>query len=151
MSKIGKAIFGGTDRSAQRNQLAQNEISRNFSMSQGRQAQDFLSGSGQQALQSAQAGFGGALDVMNRANPQQLMASQAGNIAAQNYLIGGMPQFQNALMGLPINYSQFQPTQIQYDPSVVQAQMPQQLQPQQQTFQQPMIPLGNMLGGQARY
>ena len=63
--------------------------------------------------QNTQQGYQGALDVFNQALPQQAGVFQAGNVAAQNQLLAGMPQFQNAILGAPVDYSQFQATQLQ--------------------------------------
>jgi hypothetical protein len=65
------------------------------------------------AQQNAQQGYQGALDVFNQTLPQQSGVFQAGNVAAQNQLLAGMPQFQNAILGAPVDYSQFQATQLQ--------------------------------------
>ena len=45
---------------------------------------------------------------------------QQGNLAAQNYLLGGMPMYEAALRGRPINYGAQQPVAINYDPSFAQ-------------------------------
>ena len=65
------------------------------------------------AQQNAQRGYQGALDVFSQALPQQAQQFQAGNVAAQNQLIAGMPQYQNAILGAPVDYSQFQATQLE--------------------------------------
>jgi hypothetical protein len=65
------------------------------------------------AQQNTQQGYQGALDVFKQALPQQAGVFQAGNVAAQNQLLAGMPQFQNAILGAPVDYSQFQATQLQ--------------------------------------
>ena len=108
MSKAAKAIFGGSDRTAQRKTEAQNNLSREFIQKQ--------MGQGQQALSQ---GFGGAYNLLSGAIPQQAQAFQQGNMAAQNYLIGGMPAFQNAIMGGPMNYGKT------YSPQPFQMQIPQ--------------------------
>jgi hypothetical protein len=65
------------------------------------------------AQQNAQRGYQGALDVFSQSLPQQAGQFQAGNVAAQNQLLAGMPQFQNAILGAPVDYSQFQATQLE--------------------------------------
>ena len=57
-------------------------------------------------------GYQGALDVFKQSTPQQMAFGQSGNIAAQNQLISGMPQYQNAILGAPVDYSQFQATDL---------------------------------------
>jgi hypothetical protein len=65
------------------------------------------------AQQNTQRGYQGALDVFKQALPQQAQQFQAGNVAAQNQLLAGMPQYQNAILGAPVDYSQFQATQLE--------------------------------------
>lgn len=123
MSKAAKSIFGGTDRSAQRKTAEQNNMSRAFIQKQMGEAQ-----------QSLGQGFGGAYNILAGSIPQQAQAFQQGNVAAQNYLTGGMPAFQNAVMGGPMNYGKT------YAPQAFQMQLPQM--PNQQ------LPAGfNPLGG----
>lgn len=134
MSKIGKTLFGGTDRSAQRGTQAQNEMSRGFIQEQ--------MGQGRQDLQQ---GFGGAYNLLSGAMAPQLQAMQQGNVAAQQYLLGGMPAFQNAVMGMPAPMSQQQVFAPEYN-----TQMPsfEQMMPQQQP-QQPQQPMQQMPPEQA--
>lgn len=61
-----------------------------------------------QAQQSAQQGFQNAVDVFGQTMPQQANQFQGGNVAAQNQLLAGLPQMQNAILGGPVDYSQFQ-------------------------------------------
>ena len=65
------------------------------------------------AQQNTQQGYQGALDVFKQSLPQQANTFQQGNVAAQNQLLAGMPQFQNAILGAPVDYSQFQATELQ--------------------------------------
>jgi len=44
---------------------------------------------------------------------------QQGNLAAQRALLAGLPMQRNAIMGAPVDYSQLQPTQIQFDPEML--------------------------------
>jgi len=69
-------------------------------------------------------GFQAALDVMAQAAPQQLSAFQQGNLGAQAALLGGLPQMQNAILGLPANLNAIQPQAIQYDTSFFNQQLP---------------------------
>lgn len=61
------------------------------------------------AQQNTQAGFQGAMDVFNQSIPQQQQVFQQGNVGAQQALLAGAPQFQNAILGGQIDYSQMQP------------------------------------------
>ena len=65
------------------------------------------------AQQAGQQGFQSAMDVFGQSAPQQAQAFQGGNVAAQQHILAGLPQIQNALMGNQIDYSQFQPYQAQ--------------------------------------
>jgi len=78
-------------------------------------------------LTGSQAG----LDVFGSTIPQQFGAFQQGNVGAQNQLIAGMPQVNNALLGLPTDLSSFQPQQIDVDTSFAQQQLPQFTTPEQ--------------------
>ena len=74
---------------------------------------------------NSQKGYQSALDVFGQFMPQQASTFQQGNMAAQNQILAGMPQQHNALMGGQVDYSQFQPSQVNYDPSMFQQQLPQ--------------------------
>lgn len=76
------------------------------------------------AQESAQLGSQAALDVFGQAVPQQLQAFQQGNVAAQQALLGGLPQIQAAILGQPTDLSALQAQQLQIDPSFVQQQLP---------------------------
>lgn len=86
---------------------------------------------------NSQKGYQSALDVFGQFMPQQASTFQQGNMGAQNQILAGMPQQHNALMGGAVDYSQFQPTQIDYDPSIFQQQLP-----DYQTIDQAMNPAG---------
>ena len=88
---------------------------------------------------NSQKGFQSALDVFGKFLPQQAQTFQQGNVAAQNQILAGMPQVQNALMGGAVDYSQFQPTQLNYDPSMFQQQLP-----DYQNSQQALNPMSGM-------
>lgn len=82
------------------------------------------------AQQNLQAGFQGAADIFGQAIPQQANVFQQGNVAAQQQIAQGLPQFQNAILGNPVDFSQFQPTQLQQpDFGFLQAQVPQAVDP----------------------
>jgi hypothetical protein len=84
-------------------------------------------------------GAQGALDVMGQFLPQQANVFQQGNMNAQNQISAGLPQIQNALMGGAVDYSQFQPQQINYDQSIFSQQLP-----EMQTSQQALNPEPSM-------
>lgn len=65
-----------------------------------------------------------ALDIFGQTMPQQISTFQQGNVGAQQQLLAGLPQVQNALLGLPVDLSGLQPTQIDVDTSFTQQQAP---------------------------
>ena len=125
MSSVVKTVFGGTDDSAQKAQSRANK-----------RAEDLIAENTAQARKDALAlfpasdvnrnlGFQAALDVMGQTIPQQFSAFQQGNVGAQNALLSGLPQFQNAILGGQVDLSGMQPQAIQYDTSFAQQQLPQ--------------------------
>jgi hypothetical protein len=80
-----------------------------------------------QAQQSLLQGYQGAADIFGQSLPAQTQAFQQGNLAAQQHILAGMPQMQNAILGGPVDYSAFQATAINPgDLSFFQQQLPQQ-------------------------
>lgn len=143
MSKITKTLFGGTDDSAQMEQLAQNQRNEGYIRQMAQQARGDLQRGYSSAGQTLGQNYQGALDVMGQAIPQQLSTFQQGNLAAQNYLLGGMPMYEAALRGRPIDYGAQQAFAVQYDPSFAQQRLGQANQMQESG----MGRLGNALSG----
>jgi hypothetical protein len=75
--------------------------------------------------ESMRQGIGASMDVYRQSVPYQAQAFQEGNIAAQNQIIGGLPQMNNAILGGPVDYSQFQPTRLQGIGGMTMPQAPQ--------------------------
>lgn len=113
------------DTSAQRAQTAQNARSQEFIEQQSRMAQlasQRLFDTGQNNLL---AGNEAALNLFQQGAPQQLSAFQQGNMNAQNQILAGLPQIQNAIMGTPVNYGAFTPRAVNVDTNFLQgAQLP---------------------------
>lgn len=110
-----------------------------------------------QAQQSAQQGFQGAMDMFNQSVNPQMQAFQGGNVAAQNQILAGLPQIQNALLGNQVDLSQLQAYQApQQDLSFMNQQLdyqplqmpttPEFVGPQIMHGQQPQKPI-NMASG----
>jgi hypothetical protein len=104
------------------------------------------------AQQNAQQGFQGALDVFGQVVPAQQQAFQGGNLAAQQQILAGLPQIQNAILGNQVDFSQLQPFQSpQQDLSFLQQQLPQFIDPfAPQPSEMTVNPIGgssNILGG----
>ena len=124
MSSVVKKLFGGTDKSSLEAQQTSNADTQRFIEQQGAQGRSDILGLAPGVGQNLNLGAQAALDVYGQTIPQQLSTFQQGNVGAQGALLAGMPQFQNAIMGTPVDYSQFQPQAIQYDPSFAQQQLP---------------------------
>ena len=127
-----------------------NERTQQFIEQQAAQARGDVQNIFPTASQNLQAGFGAAADVFGQVIPQQVSAAQQGNMAAQQQMAAALPQIQNAILGLPTDFSAFQPQGINVDTSFAQTPMPQfqpaqAQQPQQQ--QQPQIDLAALLSG----
>jgi len=113
MSIIKDTFFGGAEKKAAKAQ--QQGIERGIdetrrATEEARQAVIPLFG---QARQEANQGFQGALDVFAQSLPAQMQTFQQGNVGAQEQLLAGLPQFQNAILGNQIDFSQLQPAQVQ--------------------------------------
>ena len=65
------------------------------------------------AQESRQAGLQAGLDMYKQAYPAMQNMFQQGNVQAQQALIQGLPQMQNAIMGNPVDLSGFQAVQLQ--------------------------------------
>ena len=66
-----------------------------------------------QAQETRRIGTQTGLDIFSESIPAQIDLFRSGNVAAQNQLIQGLPQFQNAILGVPgAGITGFQPTSI---------------------------------------
>ena len=92
-----RALAEGREISAQATEQARGDVNRLFAEAQEQQA----------------AGFQQAQQLFGQTIPQQADVFQAGNVAAQQQLLSGLPQFQQAILGGPIDFSALQPTQLQ--------------------------------------
>lgn len=90
-----------------------------------------------EARQSADLGFQGALDVFGQSVPSQANVFQQGNVGAQQQILAGLPQMQNAILGGNVDLSGLQPVSLQPDLSFMSQQLP---------FQ-PALGSANPLGG----
>ena len=125
MSSLVKSIFGGTDKSAQRAQIDANAQDRALFERLANES----SGAAQSLFGSADANrnmsLQQVLSLLGGTIPQRLQAQQQGNAGAQRQLIGGLPQIQAAIMGQPVNYGAFQPTQLSYNTDFTRQTLPQ--------------------------
>ncbi len=137
MSSLFDTIFGSTDDSAQKEQLEQNRNAVQLIAKNTERARDDILRIFPQASEAAKLGFQGALDVTAQAAPQQFGAFQGGNVAAQETLLAGLSQAQNAILGLPQDSSGLQTTQLPIDTRFTQQQVPRAAEP---TAANPLTP-----------
>lgn len=124
MSSVVDSVFFGRDKTAIDRQRGQNEKTREYAENMRQQSRDDMMRLFGPAQDNLNMGFQGAFDVFGQSMPQGMNLYQQGNVAAQNHLLAGLPQMNNAILGLPTDMSGFQPTQLQYDTSWMQQQMP---------------------------
>ena len=102
------------------------------------------------ASNDANKGYQGALDVFSQTIPQQVQAFQGGNVAAQQALLAGLPQQQNAIFGNPVQQLNINPYQYESDLSFANQQLPDYARPAAYDFSaaaQQYVP-ENALAGQ---
>lgn len=102
----------------------------------------------QSAQDNALQGFDAALALQGRTTPEQIRAFQQGNQNAQNTLLAGAPQFQNAILGGNVDLSGLQQQQIQ-GPSAdfFQQQLPEFTSINQALNPEPQQPTTGFPGG----
>ena len=124
MGSIVDTLFGGVDKSSLKQQKKANEELRKLIGEGAAGARQDVLDIFPSAEGARTAGFQGALDVLGQTIPQQFGTFQAGNVGAQQALLAGLPQFQNAILGLPTDLSGLQPQTIPFDTSFAQQQLP---------------------------
>lgn len=144
LSSITDTLFGDDGKAAADKQSKENRKSREFLAEQTEKARDEIFPLFGAAEESRRAGSQAALDVLGGALPAQLGAFQGGNVGAQQALLTGLPQVQNAILGLPTDLSGLQPQQLNIDTSFIPTQLPGL--PTQQQALRPTTP-GGMLEG----
>ena len=120
----GGDILGGTDDSAQQAQMAANRESTALIADMAEQARGDVVPLFGQASENLYAGNQAALDLFGQTIPQQFDAMQTGNVGAQQQVADALPQMQNALMGLPVDYSAMQPQRLNFDTGYAQQSLP---------------------------
>ena len=150
MSSVFKSLFGGTDDSAQKGQIRQNQQVLELQAKLAAQARGDIMDIFPGVRQSAQEGFQGALDIYGQSVPQQARLVQEGNIAAQNTLLAGLPQQNAAILGQRLDLSGLAPTRQSYSTDFMQQQLPERTaMPSQETGVAGMTPqqLSQLLAG----
>lgn len=125
MSSVVKTIFGGTDDSAQKAQIDANKSTAELIAKQAKEAEQAIIPLFSQAQEQRNLGFQGAADVFGQGAPAQISAFQQGNVGAQQALLAGLPQIQNAILGRQVDLTGLQPQQINVDTGFLQQQLPQ--------------------------
>ena len=122
------SIFGGGTSSASEqsveNQQAANAAARQFIEQQSGRARSDVMNLFPQAQDARNQGYDNAFGMIAGGIPEQMNMFNQGNYGAQEQVANTLPQVSNALMGLPVDYSQFQPQQMQPDMSYMQQYMP---------------------------
>ena len=122
-------LFGGSDDSGQDAQIAQNQQVLALQEKLAEQARGDVTEIFPAVRESAYGGYQGALDMLGQAIPQQAGLFQSGNLAAQNTLLAGLPQQNNAILGNPIDLSGLQPTELAYNTDFTQQALPEMAEP----------------------
>lgn len=126
MTVIKDLFFGGSEKKAAKAQTQALKEGQAFTREGVEQARGDLLNLFPAAQQNLQQGFQGALDVFGQSLPAQVQSFQQGNVAAQQQLLAGLPQFQNAILGGNIDFGQLQPSTVPLpDLSFFQQQLPQ--------------------------
>ena len=123
-SLLGAGLSSRSTRKAAASQKAGQDAALQASIQAVEQARSDAIPLFQDAQQNQLAGFGGALDIFNQSIPQQQQVFQQGNVGAQQALLAGMPQFQNAILGNQVDFSAFQPQTLDL-PQFQPAELPQ--------------------------
>lgn len=106
------AAINKPDDSAQKAQIAANQRSQEFIEDQALKAENAAGRLFDSSAANLLAGNSAAANLYKDAFNPQMNTLNQGYSNAQNQIYRGMPQIQNALMGLPIDYAAFQPQQI---------------------------------------
>jgi len=122
---VVQSVFGGSDDSAQKAQTRANKQAAELIAEKAAEARTDVLALFPGFEQNVQAGAQGALDIFGQAVPQQLGAFQAGNVGAQQTLLAGLPQIQNAILGRNVDLSGLQAQQLPVDLGFAQQQLPQ--------------------------
>ena len=128
----GATVYGASkDSKSQKNALKQQEAQRAASQAyiekQISQARSDIFKLFPSAQESRQKGLDAGLQLYKQAYPAMMNTFQQGNVAAQQAVIAGLPQMQNALIKGRVDMSAFNPVSIQQPqgltlPQNVQAQ-----------------------------
>ena len=111
-SDITDTLFGGTDDSSQKKQIKANERTQEFIEEQSAQARGDALNLQPLVDQAFRGGYGSATSMLGGGLERSMDLYGRGNYAAQEALLAGMPQYQNAILGLPVNNAALQPVNL---------------------------------------
>ena len=160
MSKVTKTVFGGTDDSGQKAQTRANADTAALVAKNTAAARKDALALAPAAEDNRNMGFQAAIDALAQATPSQSRSLQAGSRGAQETLLAGLPQMQNAILGRNVSFAGLQPRTAAPDLQFLNQQLPefigidqalggQQLKPdltEDQILQ--LTQMGVLLGGQ---
>ena len=121
---VGGALTGGADKSGLRYQKKRNAEIDKYTKEMLANSRNDMFNFWPKGQENMNMGFQSALDLYGQALPEMFNVFQQGNVGAQEQLLAGMPQYQNAVLGLPVDNSALQPRTISYDTSWMQQQLP---------------------------
>ena len=110
-SGITDALFGDPNQSLNAQQKSNNQ-SREYTKEMADQARGDANRLYYESGEPLRAGYQAALDALGGTTRHQMRMAGEGNYLAQAQLLAGMPQFQNAIMGLPVDNSALQPQRL---------------------------------------
>jgi hypothetical protein len=131
----GSAIVGGVVSSSNakkgvKAQEKQNEANEAFIREQAINARNDAEPLYDAAQQNRGIGTQAALDTFAQTIPEQGRMLQDGNYQAQGQILAGLPQSNNALMGMPVDYSQLQAQKLDPNYDWARQQVPQFVNPE---------------------
>jgi len=125
MGGIVKSIFGGKDKSQQREQIKANAENKALFKELAEQSSTDAKALLGSSDDNRNIAFQQTLDLLGGTIPTRLGAFQRGNVGAQNQLIAGLPMIQAAIMGQPFDMSALQPTKVSYNTDYATQTLPQ--------------------------
>ena len=107
-SGISDALFGGGSDVA-KDQKQANKETQKYTKEQADQARNDALGLFGASSGTLKDGYQAAIDAIGGTTRQQIDTTARGNYYGQEALLAGMPQFQNAILGMPVDNSKLQP------------------------------------------
>lgn len=105
---IGKALFGDPQAGSNAQQKS-NKQSQAYTKEMADQARNDAIGLYGASSAPLKDGYQAAIDAIGGTTRQQIDTTARGNYYGQEALLAGMPQFQNAILGMPVDNSQLKP------------------------------------------